>query len=112
MGASQTEGNLEYFPVGPSADLAEGERLKIRVGECSYLLFRIEGRLYAVAGTCSHEEESLDDGDLDGYEIICPRHGARFDVRTGEAVSLPAVVGIPILTVREQDGQIEIGLPG
>jgi 3-phenylpropionate/trans-cinnamate dioxygenase ferredoxin subunit len=48
---------------------------------------------------------------LDDYEITCPRHGARFDVRTGEVKALPAVVDIPAYPVRVIEGQIEVGLP-
>ncbi len=50
-------------------------------------------------------------GELDGYEVTCPRHGASFDVRTGKALSLPAVVDIPAYPVRVVNGRVEIGLP-
>jgi 3-phenylpropionate/trans-cinnamate dioxygenase ferredoxin subunit len=53
----------------------------------------------------------LGDGDLDGYEIICPRHGAHFDVRDGRAVRLPAVVNTPWYPVRVSDGFLEVGIP-
>ena len=101
---------IEYLAVGPSSDLGEGDRLKIQVDGCPYLVFRVGGKLYAISGTCSHEDEPLDEGELDGYEITCPRHGARFDLRSGEVKSLPAVIGIQTFPIREQDGQIEIGL--
>ena len=58
-----------------------------------------------------HHDGPLGDGDLEGMEIICPRHGARFDVQTGKVVALPAVVDIPAYPVRIKDGQVEIGVP-
>ena len=50
-------------------------------------------------------------GELEGNEIICPRHGARFDVRSGKVTALPAVIDIPAYPVRVVDGQIEVGVP-
>ena len=52
----------------------------------------------------------LGDGEMDGYQIICPRHGARFDVRTGKVLALPAVENTPAYPVRVREGQIEIGI--
>ena len=75
------------------------------------VVFRVGGELFAIADACSHDDGPLGDGDLEGNEIICPRHGARFDIRTGKALSLPAVVAIPVYPVRVVDQQIEIGLP-
>jgi 3-phenylpropionate/trans-cinnamate dioxygenase ferredoxin subunit len=51
------------------------------------------------------------DGEIEEHEIICPRHGARFDIRTGKATSLPAVVDIPSYPVRVVGSMLEIGLP-
>lgn len=110
MDSHQPDKNIEYLAIGPSSDLEEGDRLKMQVDGYPYLVFRVDGKLYAISGICSHEEEPLDDGELDGYEIICPRHGARFDLRNGDATALPAVIGIRTISVRERDGQIEIGL--
>ena len=56
-------------------------------------------------------ESPLGDGELDGFQIICPRHGARFDIRSGKALMLPAVVDTPWYPVRVVDGWLEIGLP-
>ena len=53
----------------------------------------------------------MGDGELDGYAVKCPRHGARFDVRSGEVLSLPAVVDIPAYPIRINNGRIELGIP-
>jgi 3-phenylpropionate/trans-cinnamate dioxygenase ferredoxin subunit len=74
-------------------------------------VFNIGGQLYAIADVCSHDDGPLGDGDLEGMEVVCPRHGARFDVRDGKVTSLPAAIDIPAYPVRVVDGQIEIGLP-
>ena len=58
-----------------------------------------------------HDDGPLGDGDLEGYNIVCPRHGAEFDVKTGKAVQLPAAVDIPAYPVRVKDGTIYLGMP-
>ena len=70
-----------------------------------------QGEFYAIADLCSHDDGPLGDGDLEDHEIICPRHGARFDVRTGKVLSLPAVEDISAYPVRCIDGKIEVGVP-
>ena len=101
----------DFVTVAESGELTEGERLFVEIDDLPIVVFRIAGMLFAIADTCSHDDGPLGDGDLEGYEIICPRHGARFDVRTGKALSLPAVVDIPAYPVREVNGQIEVGIP-
>ncbi len=103
--------DCEFISVAEATELLDGERLFVEIDDLPIVVFRIAGMLFAIADTCSHDDGPLGDGDLDGYEIICPRHGARFDVRTGKVLSLPAVVDIPAYPVREVDGQIEVGIP-
>ena len=83
----------------------------MEIDDLPIVVFRIGGELFAIADICSHDDGPLGDGDLEGYEIVCPRHGARFDIRTGKALALPAIVDISAYPVRVIDGQIEIGLP-
>ncbi|GAA0608066.1 bifunctional 3-phenylpropionate/cinnamic acid dioxygenase ferredoxin subunit [Sporichthya brevicatena] len=76
------------------SDLPDGSCLRV---ECDppLAVYRVGGEFFATADTCTHEEWSLaEDGEMDGYEVICCLHLARFDVRTGEATALPATVGL------------------
>jgi len=101
----------EYFAVAAPEELPNGERLYIEIGDLYMIVFNIAGDYYAIADLCSHDQEPLDDGELDDHAVICPRHGARFDVRTGAALTLPAVEDIPAYPVQVRNGQIEVGLP-
>lgn len=103
--------NCEFIAVGTVLDLPAGNRLFVEIDGQPIVVFNIAEEFYAMADSCSHDDGPLGDGRLNNHEIICPRHGARFDVRTGEALALPAVVDIPVYPVRVRDGQIEIGLP-
>ena len=100
----------EFVAVTATDELANGERLFVEIDGQPIVLFNIAGQYFAIGDVCSHDDGPLGDGDLDGMEVICPRHGARFDVHTGKALSLPAVVDIPAFPVRVKDDQIEIGL--
>lgn len=102
---------FEFIAVAATDELANGERLFLEIDGEPIVLFNIAGLYFAIGDVCSHDDGPLGDGDLDGMEVICPRHGARFDVHTGKALSLPAVVDIPAFPVRVKDDQIEIGLP-
>jgi 3-phenylpropionate/trans-cinnamate dioxygenase ferredoxin subunit len=102
---------LEYIPVGSVEELKAGGRLFIEIDEKSIVILNVAGQYYAIADVCSHDDGPVGEGDLEGYEIICPRHGARFDIRTGNVLALPAFVDIPAYPVRLAGDQIEIGIP-
>jgi 3-phenylpropionate/trans-cinnamate dioxygenase ferredoxin subunit len=102
---------LEFIPVGEVEELREGERLFIEIDEKRIVILNINGQYYAIADVCSHDDGPVGEGALEGFEIICPRHGARFDIRTGKVFALPAFVDIPAYPVRLVGDQIEIGIP-
>ena len=79
-----------YQKVAIKKDLKEGGMLKVEVLGKSVLLSMINGEVYAIDAVCSHEGGPLEDGILDGFEVECPWHGSRFDVRTGEVRNPPA----------------------
>ena len=101
----------EFIAIGSTDELTNGERLFVEIDEEPIVVFNIAGQYYAVGDVCSHDDGPVGDGELEGFEVICPRHGARFDVRSGKVLSLPAIVDIPVYPVRVVDGQLEIGLP-
>jgi 3-phenylpropionate/trans-cinnamate dioxygenase ferredoxin subunit len=105
------ETNYDFYPVLSIDDLIPGERLFIEIDELSVVLFNIAGDIYAIEDRCTHDNGSLGEGELEGFDIICPRHGARFDVRDGQALTLPAVEPTRYFPIRIVDGQIEIGVP-
>ena len=105
------EASCEFIPIAAEGDINIGERLFVEIDDLTLVVFNISGELYAIADECSHDDGPVGEGDLDGYEIICPRHGARFDVRTGRVLALPAIVDIPAYPVRVREGQIEVGIP-
>jgi nitrite reductase/ring-hydroxylating ferredoxin subunit len=69
-------------------------------------LFKVNGGYFAVSAWCSHQKTSIVHGDVSGHEIECPMHGARFDLRTGRHLSLPAVRPIPRYEVKVEGDKI------
>jgi 3-phenylpropionate/trans-cinnamate dioxygenase ferredoxin subunit len=102
---------VEFVPVASVEELGKGDRLLLEVSGHTIALFNLAGEYYAIADLCSHDDGPVAEGDVEGHEIACPRHGARFDLRTGKALSLPAVVDIPTYPVRVKGDQIEVGIP-
>jgi 3-phenylpropionate/trans-cinnamate dioxygenase ferredoxin subunit len=101
----------EFVKVARVDDLAPGERLWLEFEEETVVLFNINGRFYCIADVCTHDGGPLEDGELEGYEVECPRHGARFDVRTGAALCLPAVTPVPTFEVKVEGDDIYIEDP-
>jgi 3-phenylpropionate/trans-cinnamate dioxygenase ferredoxin subunit len=108
---SLEESKVDYIDIAPALELSNGERLFVEVGDRSIVVFNIAGRFFAIGDICSHDDGPLGDGLLEGFNIVCPRHGGEFDTRTGKALQLPAVVDIPAYPVRVQGGMIQVGIP-
>ncbi|MGA9154149.1 MAG: Rieske 2Fe-2S domain-containing protein [Candidatus Nitrosopolaris sp.] len=84
--------NPEYQPVANQKDLREGGLLRTELFGKPLVLSMVNGKVYALDVVCSHEGGPLDEGTLEGYEVECPWHGSKFDVRTGEVTNPPAEI--------------------
>lgn len=87
-------------PVARVGDIDEGTTLRVVADGVEVLLCKCGGAIYAIEDICTHDGAPLDQGELQGCEITCARHGAVFDVRTGAVLALPAVVPLPTYSVR------------
>ena len=105
------ETGFDFIEIASADRLPPGGRLFVEVDGRPIVVFNINGGMYAIRDACTHDDGPLGEGDLEGHELVCPRHGARFDVRTGKATALPAVVDTPAYPVRLRKGNIEIGFP-
>ena len=105
------DAQFQYYALVPAAELPNGERLFIEINERPIVVFNIAGDFYAIGDICTHDDGPLGDGRLEGSQVICPRQGARFDVRTGQALRPPAAAPAPSYPVRVVDGLLEIGIP-
>lgn len=98
----------EWVSAGRAEAIGSGDREVVEVDGVYIAIFNVDGTYYAVEDLCTHDDGPLADGTLDGYEIECPRHGARFDIRSGKVLRLPAVRPIHHFDVRVQDGDLQI----
>ncbi len=98
----------DWISVCPLADLAPGEHRVVDVDGAQVAVFNLEGRLYAIEDVCTHDGGILTGGPVEGDEIVCPRHGARFSIRTGEALAPPAFEPTPTFPVRVENGIVQV----
>ena len=99
---------MAFVKVGKLQDVPPGSAKVYEVNGRAVAVCTVDGDLYAIDDVCTHDEGSLDQGELEGFEIECPRHGARFDVRSGEVTALPAVLPVDTFKVRVQGEDVEI----
>jgi len=98
--------------VCPAEELPPGEVRIVPAGEISVGVFNADGELYAIEDRCSHDDGPLAEGDWEPDEcvVICPRHGSRFDLRTGRPLSLPAYIPVDTFPVRVEDGFVVVSV--
>ena len=93
-------------------ELPPGSVKIIHAGQVSVGVYNLDGRFYALEDRCTHDDGPLAEGevelDADNAVVICPRHGARFDIRTGKALSLPAYEPAETFPVRVEDGLVKV----
>ena len=98
----------EFVKVASIQELPPGAGKVVTVDGRRIALFNVDGTVYAIDDTCTHEEASLGEGALHGDIVACPKHGSRFNVRTGRVLSLPAVIPVSTYPVKIEDGQIYV----
>jgi len=100
--------------VCPLSDLPPGTvRVFAAAPDLPIGVFNAGGELYAIEDRCSHDDGALCEGDWDPDEcvVVCPRHGANFDIRTGRALTLPAYIPVDTYPVKVVDGDVVVELP-
>lgn len=103
---------VSYVEVGPASDIPEGAAVRIEVDGTPVAIFHSGGAFYAIGDTCTHEEWSLSEGELvDDHTVECALHGAQFDLRTGDAICLPATGNAGRYEVVVEDGIVKVKVP-
>jgi metal-sulfur cluster biosynthetic enzyme/nitrite reductase/ring-hydroxylating ferredoxin subunit len=105
---SQASASHQFTPVAHAADLADKGRMVVEVEERLLVLIRVGDDYFALDDVCTHDDGPLSEGAVDDHSIACPRHGAKFDVRTGAALTMPATRPTQAHDVEVRDGQIYV----
>jgi len=98
----------EWVDVVDESALVNGEHVVVDVEGTEVAVFKIDGEYYAIEDVCTHDGAEIASGILDGDEIVCPRHGARFCVKTGAVMSPPAYEDINCISVRIENKKIQV----
>lgn len=98
----------DWVTVAEEKDLPPGTFKCVDIDDVLVAVFNLDGEYHAIENVCTHEYAELTDGDLEGDEIVCPLHGARFDIRTGEALTPPAYEPVAKLPVRVDGGVVQV----
>ncbi len=96
----------DYIRVAALDELPPGKATVILVQGVRIAVFNVGGTIYAIDDVCTHEEASLAEGPVSGEVVTCPKHGSRFNLRTGRVLSLPAVIPVSTYPVKVEDGQV------
>ncbi len=99
----------DFVKVAELSDVPPGDMKAVDVGDDQILLVNVAGDVHACEDICSHAYASLSEGDLDGSEVQCPLHGAVFNVRTGQALTPPAVEALRTFEVKVEGNDILVG---
>jgi 3-phenylpropionate/trans-cinnamate dioxygenase ferredoxin subunit len=97
---------LTWIDAGPAGSLADGQAKPIAVGRRMLAVVRSGDKYFAIEDICTHDGAELTGGEIEGDEIICPRHGARFCLRTGEALTPPAYEPVRVFETKIEGGHL------
>jgi 3-phenylpropionate/trans-cinnamate dioxygenase ferredoxin component len=100
---------MKYVEAATLDDLPSGSLKSVEVEGKAVLLANIAGQIYAIGGKCTHAGGDLSKGRLEGQVVICPRHGSKFDVTTGNRIAGPAKNNQPVYSVKLDGKKITLG---
>ena len=104
---------MAELTVGRVEEIPPGEVKIVRAGQLAIGVYNLNGEYYAIEDRCSHDDGPLAEGDFEPEEgvAICPRHGSRFDIRTGRPLTLPAYLPVETFDVKVEDGVVKVDVP-
>ncbi|NIP85989.1 MAG: Rieske 2Fe-2S domain-containing protein [Planctomycetales bacterium] len=102
----------DFVKVASVAEIPDPGKLAVECDERIVVVCHVDGQFYCIDDVCTHDGGPLGDGQLESCQIICPRHGARFDVRTGKALSMPATHDTRAHEIRIEGDDILVRLSG
>ena len=97
-----------WVTVAKAGELAPGQWRKADVDGASIAVFNLGGEYYAIEDVCTHDGGQLTGGVVEGDQVVCPRHGARFCIKTGAALTAPAYEPTATFPVRIENGEIQV----
>lgn len=97
--------------VARVGDVPPGGAISVRVEGQAIALFNVEGRFFALADTCPHQGAPLSEGTVSGGHVICPWHGAEFELASGRVLSPPATTDVPAYPVHVEGEEIQVEIP-
>jgi len=100
----------EWINVASTSELLAGTRKVVLTEVGPIAVFNLDDHFYAIKDACTHDGGELASGTLDGDQIICPRHGSRFCIRTGEVLSPPAYEDVETFPTRIANGTVQVGI--
>ncbi len=98
----------EFFKVAKTSVIPQGEKKLVEVDFVPVAIFNVSGEYYAIEDVCTHDGGPLAEGKLEGEEIMCPRHGARFNVKTGQALCMPAFESVECYEVKIENDELYV----
>lgn len=98
----------DWVDVAPVDDFPPGGSRVVDADDVMIAVFNLDGEYYAIEDVCTHDGGELASGAIEGEEIICPRHGARFNIKTGEVTAPPAYEAVAAFPVRVRDGMVQV----
>lgn len=102
---------VRWIDVAEAADVPRDGHRVYPLEDRYVAVYDVAGDLFAIEDVCTHDGESLAGGEVEDHEVICPRHGARFCLRTGAALTPPAYSPVATFAVRRMDGRLWLGVP-
>jgi 3-phenylpropionate/trans-cinnamate dioxygenase ferredoxin subunit len=101
----------DWVDVGSADAVGDSKSLSAEIDGLALLVVRCGSELYAIEDRCTHDGETLEGAEVESCQIICPRHGAHFCVRTGEALTPPAYEPLRTFKLRVENGRILVENP-
>jgi 3-phenylpropionate/trans-cinnamate dioxygenase ferredoxin component len=98
----------KWIDVAPDKELQPGQFRTVEVDGVLIAVFNVDGEYHAIEDVCTHDGGTLTGGVVDGDEVTCPRHGAHFSIKTGEALSPPAYEPVATFPVRVENGMVQV----